>query len=117
MEFLFSDSDIKAAFHSFPINKTCGLDRFSAEFFIGSWEIVGAEVTEAVKEFFSSGNLLSQWNTTSLVLIPKITNASKTTEFRPISCLNTVYKVIAADHKAAKASLSGHIPFSVSFFA
>jgi len=38
---------------------------------------------------------LKQWNATSLVLIPKITNASRSTDFRPISCLNTVYKVIA----------------------
>lgn len=78
MEVLFSDSDIKAAFHSLPRNKTCGPDGFSAEFFIGSWEIEGVEVTEAVKEFFSSRRLLTQWNTTSLVFIPEITNASKT---------------------------------------
>ena len=29
------------------------------------------------------------------MLIPKITNAERTTDFRPISCLNTVYKVIS----------------------
>lgn len=50
---------------------------------------------EAVSEFFSSGKLLRQWNTTTLVLIPKITNASSTTDFRSISCLNTIYKVIS----------------------
>ncbi|XP_013633333.1 PREDICTED: uncharacterized protein LOC106339050 [Brassica oleracea var. oleracea] len=38
---------------------------------------------------------LSMWNATSLVLIPKITNASRTTDFRPISCLNTLYKVLS----------------------
>ena len=39
--------------------------------------------------------MLKQWNTTSLVLIPKVTNASSATDFRPISCLNTVYKVVS----------------------
>lgn len=34
-------------------------------------------------------------NATNLALIPKIPNASKTSDFRPISCLNTTYKVIS----------------------
>lgn len=50
---------------------------------------------EAVQEFFRTEQLLKQWNATTLVLIPKIPNASRMNEFRPISCLNTLYKVIA----------------------
>lgn len=48
-----------------------------------------------MEEFFLSGKLLKQWNATTLVLIPKISNASDMSDFRPISCLNTVYKVIS----------------------
>ena len=91
----FTPAEIKDAFFSLPKNKTCGPDGFSPEFFMSCWSVVGPEITEAVLEFFSSGSLLKQWNTTSLVLIPKITNASRTTDFRPISCLNTMYKVIS----------------------
>ena len=68
----FSAVEIKEAFFSLPHNKTCGPDGYSAEFFTGCWNIVGAEVCEAVAEFFSSGQLLKQWNATTLVLIPKI---------------------------------------------
>lgn len=82
-------------FFSLPRNKTSGPDGYSAEFFIACWSVVGYEVTEAVLEFFRSGSLLRQWNATTLVLIPKSPNAARTTEFRPISCLNTVYKVIS----------------------
>lgn len=91
----FSAADIKEAFFSLPRNKTGGPDGYSTEFFIASWSVVGPEVTEAVLEFFTSGKLLKQWNSANLVLIPKKTNASLTTDFRPISCLNTVYKVIS----------------------
>lgn len=56
---------------------------------------MGGEVISAVKEFFTSGKLLKQWNATTLVLIPKISNASKPSDFRPIACLNTLYKVIS----------------------
>ncbi|KAL1193074.1 hypothetical protein V5N11_018528 [Cardamine amara subsp. amara] len=91
----FTNEEIRDDFQSLPRNKTCGPDGYSAEFFVGCWSVVGPEVTEAVHEFFSSGSLLKQWNSTTLVLIPKTLNASKTSDFRPISCLNTVYKVIS----------------------
>ena len=91
----FSPTDIREAFFSLPRNKASGPDGFTPEFFCSSWSVIGGEVTEAVLEFFKSGKLLKQWNATNLVLIPKITNASKMTDFQPISCLNTVYKVIS----------------------
>ena len=91
----FTPRDIRDAFFTLPKNKTCGPDGYSAEFFTASWSVIGPEVTEAVLEFFRSGSLLKQWNSAILVLIPKKQNASLTTDFRPISCLNTVYKVIS----------------------
>lgn len=45
--------------------------------------------------FFAYGLLLPQLNATNLVLIPKILNAARMTNFRPISCLNSIYKVIS----------------------
>ena len=107
----FSVEDIRNAFFSLPKNKSGGPDGYSAEFFIASWSIVGAEVTEAVLEFFRSGRLLKQWNSANLVLIPKKLNASLTTDFRPISCLNTVYKVIS---KLLASRLKEILPLLVS---
>lgn len=95
LEAMFSDEDIKAAFFGLPSNKACGPDGFPVEFFKAAWSCIGAEVTAVVREFFISGNLLKQWNATTIVLIPKFPNASCTSDFRPISCMNTLYKVIA----------------------
>ncbi|XP_024006452.1 uncharacterized protein LOC112082963 [Eutrema salsugineum] len=91
----FSLSEIKEAFFSLPRNKCSGPNGFSAEFFTGCWDVIGAEVSAAVSEFFSTGQMLKKWNATVLVLIPKILNASKTSDFRPIALLNTVYKVVS----------------------
>lgn len=75
----FTSEEIKACFFSLPKNKTSGPDGYPAEFFTACWTVVGAEVTAAVTEFFTSGSLLKQWNSTSLVLIPKTQNASSVT--------------------------------------
>lgn len=90
-----TDADIQEVFFAMPKNKSPGPDGYPAEFFTGNWKAVGRDVMDAVQEFFSSGCLLQQWNTTILSLIPKKTNANRISDFRPISCCNTVYKVIS----------------------
>lgn len=59
------------------------------------WDEIGRELTEAVEEFFISGQLLQQWNNTAITLVPKKPNADKITDFRLVSCCNMVYKVIS----------------------
>lgn len=65
------------------------------EFFTANWNAVGGDLTAAVLEFFSSGRILRQWNSTAITLVRKKTNASRISEFRPISCCNTLYKVVS----------------------
>ena len=48
----------------------------------------------AIQEFFQTGHLLKELNTTILALVPKVPNPSRMTNFRPISYCNTLYKII-----------------------
>lgn len=91
----FSPEEIKDAVFGLPRNKTAGPDGYSAEFFRSCWHIIGPEVIEVVSEFFASRQILKQWNATTIILIPKVPNASSTSDFRPISLCNTVYKVVS----------------------
>lgn len=91
----FTASEIREEFFNLPNNKCSGPDGYSSEFFKSCWKIIGPEISQAVMEFFSSGSLLKQWNATTLVLIPKITNDATTSDFRPISCLNTIFRVVS----------------------
>ena len=56
---------------------------------------MGGDFTAAVKEFFSSGQILRQINHSALALIPKFKDADKVEDFRPIACCNVIYKVIS----------------------
>ena len=89
----YTPQEIKLAFMSLPKNKAPGPDGYPGEFFISHWNIVGADMIKAVGEFLQTGQLLQQWNSTILTLVPKKTNASKISDFRPIACCNSVYKV------------------------
>ncbi|XP_048605373.1 uncharacterized protein LOC106386312 [Brassica napus] len=89
----FNEADIQTAFLNLPKSKAPGPDGYPAEFFKANWSMVGKDMIAAVKEFLSTGCLLQQWNSTIISLIPKKANANRMTEFRPISCCNTVYKV------------------------
>ena len=64
-------------------------------FFQKDLESTGTDVFLAVKEFFRSGCILKQLNHATIVLVLKSLNASRVGDFRPISCCNTVYKIIS----------------------
>lgn len=76
-------------------NKAPGPDGLTSGFFKQSWEIIGSEVTQSITQFFTSAFLPTTANSTILSLVPKHPGASKITDYRPISCLNTIYKVIS----------------------
>ncbi|KAL0295750.1 UNVERIFIED_CONTAM: hypothetical protein Sangu_3186100 [Sesamum angustifolium] len=75
-------------------DKAPGPDGYSSGFYKAAWPVIGDEVVKAILEFFTTGRLLKQVNTTLLALIPKIRVPNMVSDFRPISCCNVLYKVI-----------------------
>ncbi|XP_071719190.1 uncharacterized protein [Rutidosis leptorrhynchoides] len=88
-------SEVKSAIFDVGNNKSPGPDDYTAEFFKSSWAIVGDEVTKAVQEFFTNGQLLSEINHTVIALIAKVESPSKVTDYRPIAYCNVIYKCIS----------------------
>ncbi|CAA7043519.1 unnamed protein product [Microthlaspi erraticum] len=90
-----SDEEIKATVFALPLNKSPGPDGYSVEFLRASWEVVGGDILAAVHEFFRNGRLLKDIVNTAITLIPKMPEASKLGDYRPISCCNLLYKIIS----------------------
>ncbi|KAL2235455.1 UNVERIFIED_CONTAM: hypothetical protein Sindi_1277700 [Sesamum indicum] len=67
----FSPDDVKQAMFDIAEDKAPGPDGYSSGFFKAAWPVVGEEVTRAVLDFFTTGKLLKQINSTILTLIPK----------------------------------------------
>jgi hypothetical protein len=76
-------------------DKAPGLDGYSSFFFKQAWNVVGEDLCVVVQDFFHSGRLLKQVNHFIISLVPISANVSSTSDFRPISCCNVIYKVIA----------------------
>lgn len=57
--------------------------------------MVGEELTEEIHSFFEKGTFPYEWNYTHLCLIPKIVDASRMTDLRPISLCSLIYKSIS----------------------
>ncbi|KAJ6979484.1 hypothetical protein NC653_027590 [Populus alba x Populus x berolinensis] len=90
-----SDLDIKNALFDIDDGKAPGPDGYSSCFFKKSWAVIHEDFYIAVRDFFQTGAMLKQINHSIIALIPKSANTSSASDFRPISCCNVIYKVIA----------------------
>ncbi|KAL2901795.1 hypothetical protein RDABS01_026877 [Bienertia sinuspersici] len=91
----FTDKEIKQAMFSIPSNKAPGLDGYNSQFFKTAWPIVGKDIIQAIKDFFTNGKLLKEVSITTLTMVPKIPTPSTDSEYIPIACCSTIYKCIA----------------------
>lgn len=90
----YNVNEIKRALFSIPRCKTPRLDGLGSFFNKDSWDIIQDDVIDVVLKTLQSERMLKELNNTTITLIPKIMCPRNVTEFRPISCCNTLYKCI-----------------------
>ena len=96
-EFLSSEfiaEEVKVALFQMGPTKAPGPDGMNALFYQKFWHIVGNSIVLAVLDFLNNGNMLPDINHTNIVLIPKVKNPERMSDFRPISLCNVIYKII-----------------------
>ncbi|XP_043705329.1 uncharacterized protein LOC122655176 [Telopea speciosissima] len=103
--------EVKSAIFYLAIDSAPGPDGFFGHFFTACWDIVGVDVWEAVKDFFSGGYLPRSFTSTHLVLIPKKDNPEVMADFCLISLCNFSYNIIA---KTLSSCLSMLLPLIIS---
>lgn len=92
---LLTSVKIKKAIFDIGDIKAPGPDGYTSCFFKRAWPIIGADVCDAIKEFFTTGKLLKEVNSTIIFLVPKSSTALKVSDYRPIACCNVLYKCIS----------------------
>ena len=78
-----------------PLDKAPGPDGLPARFFQRNWDSLKENIIKAVREFFRTSIMPEGVNETVIILIPKVDEHVRMTDFRPISLCNVVYKIVA----------------------
>ncbi|GKC71592.1 hypothetical protein Tco_1117475, partial [Tanacetum coccineum] len=95
MEREVSNDEIKKSVWECGTDKAPGPDGFTFGFFRHFWHLVDRDVCEAVRYFFKFSDLPKGCNSSFIALIPKIPDANLVKDFRPISLIGSIYKIIA----------------------
>ena len=91
----FSANEIREALFQMEPTNALGPDGMNALFYQKFWHIMGDSVIAVVLDFLNSGVMVPKINLTNIVLIHKVKNPEKMTDFRPISLCNVVNKIIS----------------------
>ena len=91
----FSTEEVFVALFELNGDKVPGLDGFSIAFWHFCWDFVWEEVMGYFREFYEHNKFVRGLNSTFLVLIPRNENTVDLKDFRPISLVGSLYKILA----------------------
>ncbi|KAK6149327.1 hypothetical protein DH2020_016852 [Rehmannia glutinosa] len=89
-----SDSEIKEAIFDMDSDSSLVPDGFNGIFYRHFWDVISAEITAAVRFFFSNSSLPLGLNASFMALIPKTEDTNVIENFRPIVMSNFLFKII-----------------------
>ncbi|GJV76417.1 RNA-directed DNA polymerase, eukaryota [Tanacetum coccineum] len=89
-----SYEEIKRAVWDCGISESSGPDGFTFELYRKYWSLIDHDVVAAVTSFFSTGSFPPGCNSSFITLIPKSQEAKMVKDFRPISLIGSMYKII-----------------------
>jgi hypothetical protein len=75
-------------------DKAPGPDGFTLAFYQSCWDVIKEDVLLMFNEFANYGRFVRSLNASFIVLIPKKTGAVELQDFRPISLVGGIYKIL-----------------------
>ncbi|GJV49904.1 RNA-directed DNA polymerase, eukaryota [Tanacetum coccineum] len=95
LELEVSKDEVKRAVWDCGTDKAPDPDGFTFGFYRRFWKVIENDVFDAVNHFFTYGDIPKGCNSSFIALIPKIPDANVVKDFRPISLIGSLYKIIA----------------------
>ena len=95
LERRFEKVEILSVVRDLEGDKAPGPDGFSMAFFHHCWRVVERDVLVVFEEFYQHCKFEKSLNATFIALIPKKNDVSNILDFRPISLVGSLYKILA----------------------
>ena len=89
----FSEEEVKMAVFDMEHNKAPGPDGFPVEFYQFFWEVVKLDLMNLFYEFHARRVPIHSLNSRVITLLPKIADAARIQQYRPICLLNVSFKI------------------------
>lgn len=94
LESLITHEEIDTVVRSLPNNKSPGPDGFNNEFVKASWPVIKADYYKLCESFYNGNCYLESINSSFITLLPKFDDPKSVSDYRPISLLNSLVKLI-----------------------
>ncbi|RVW34855.1 Transposon TX1 uncharacterized 149 kDa protein [Vitis vinifera] len=91
----FIEEEISKAIFQLDRDKAPGPDGFTITVFQDCWDVIKEDLVRVFAEFHRSGIINQSTNASFIVLLPKKSLTKKISDFRPISLITSLYKIIA----------------------
>ena len=109
LEIIPSTEEVKQAVWACGVDKASGFDGYNFKFIREMWDTIKEDIYEFVLEFFVTGASVRDINVTWVTLIPKNENPSSIEEYRPISMVGALYKIISKILSSRLRKVIGHL--------
>lgn len=91
----FEEEEVKRVVWSIEDVKALGSNGFTMAFFKQCWDIIKNDLMDTMANFHDQNILDLRSNATFISLIPNCEHANRVSDFRPISFVGSVYKILA----------------------
>ena len=95
LEKRFTEAEVWALIKECDRNKTPGSDGFNMLCVQKGWKVIKNDIMKFMKEFHDNSRLGYGMNCSLVTLIPKNDNPSSIGDYRPVSLINSVYKILS----------------------
>ena len=91
----FQEDEVKRAIWDCESEKSPGLDGRNFKFIKKFWQIIKPDVLRFLDEFYVNGTFPRDCNASFIVLIPKVADPQILNDYRPISLIGYMYKIVS----------------------